>query len=642
MKHLIQNNNFIGGIIAVTAFVVYLRTLAPTVDFIDSGELAAVATTLGIAHPTGYPLFTLVGWVFAHLPLGLRTIHQLNLMSAVLCSIALFFYYRLFVLLLSDNMQAAFGAKNPRPDKQKAGGVGALVDRRGLLSYQVDRERKIAAAVGTLLLAFSETYWSLALSIEVYSLHILFLALSVLFFTRAILEYMNNRSSRDSLLWWYGFALTLGLSFTNHMTTILLAPGFLYLYFKTHGFFRSSWVKIAKATIPFLVGFSVYLYLPLRAAQAPLLNWGNPATLEKFWWHFTGKQYRVWIFSSVESAAKQLQYFLESFPEEFAYLPLLLAFAGLVSLFRNMRTMFVYTVVLFLGCVLYSINYDIHDIDSYFLLAYAVTAMWIAFGALTVIRKIKNQFNQMALGVVLVGMPVYVHYGRVDESKNFVVEDYTMNMFASLEPNALVLSYQWDYFVSASYYYQLVERIRPDVVVLDKELFRRSWYFQQLELQYPWLIERSRTEVNAFLQELHKFEHELPYNPPIIQARFEAMILSFLEKNFGERPVYVTHEIEPEFTRGFQRIPQGLAFQLSRDTSLHRTRPVDFTIRDFPKSSKYTETVKTMYATSYTNQAIVASYFKDGQTAADFLTKALLIKPDYMMARDLLQRLQRQ
>jgi hypothetical protein len=633
MKRIFQNDTFVGIFLALLAFVIYVRTLAPTVDFIDSGELAAVATTLGIAHPTGYPLFTLLGYVFAHLPLGLRTIYQLNLLSAVLCSAAVFFFYRLFLFLLTDEVFSGYSAKKAVGRDRSAKQLSVLLE---------GRDKQIAAAVGALTLAFSETYWSQALSLEVYSLHILFLSLTIFFFLRAILDKLRSRNSPEGMLSWYAFAFVLGLSFTNHMTTILLAPGFLYMYFATHGFSRTSWMKIGKAAVPFLIGFSVYLYLPLRAAQDPLLNWGNPDTVEKFWWHFTGKQYRVWIFSSFESAAKQFRYFLESYPAEFAYLPIFLAFIGLVSLFRNMRIVFVYTVVLFLGCVLYAINYDIHDIDSYFLLAYIVTAVWIVFGVVTLLPRIKNRYTQVTVGLVLVGLPIYVHYDDVDESKNFVVEDYTMNMFASFAPRALVLSYQWDYFVSASYYYQHVEGVRPDVVVLDKELFRRSWYFQQLERQYPWLIERSRAEVNAFLQELHKFEHGLPYNTALIQGRFEAMIVSFLEKNFDGRPIYVTHEVEPEFTRGFQRTPAGLAFRLSRDTAFVTTTPVRFTLRGFPKSSKYVEMVKTIYASSYTNQAIVANHTGDRDTAINFLKRALEIKPDYRMARNFLESLQRQ
>ena len=80
-----QLENVFAAAIALAVFIVYLTTLCPTTNFIDSGELATVAYTLGIAHPTGYPLFTLMGWIFAHLPLGSRVIYQLNMMAAVFC-----------------------------------------------------------------------------------------------------------------------------------------------------------------------------------------------------------------------------------------------------------------------------------------------------------------------------------------------------------------------------------------------------------------------------------------------------------------------------------------------------------------------------------------------------------------------------
>jgi hypothetical protein len=123
-----------------------------------------------------------------------------------------------------------------------------------------------------------------------------------------------------------------------------------------------------------------------------------------------------------------------------------------------------------------------------------------------------------------------------------------------------VISYQWDFWVSASYYYQVVKGVRQDIAVVDKELLRRSWYLLQLERRYPWLIQASRAEVEAFNRELIKFEHDTPYNPTVIQARYADMISSFISKTISSRPVYVTSEIEPEFTTGFQRIPEGLAF----------------------------------------------------------------------------------
>jgi hypothetical protein len=74
---------------ALFAFIIYLFTLAPSVVQIDSGELAAVQATLGIAHPTGYPLFTMLGYIFSLIPLPFTKILQLNILAAIYCSAAI-------------------------------------------------------------------------------------------------------------------------------------------------------------------------------------------------------------------------------------------------------------------------------------------------------------------------------------------------------------------------------------------------------------------------------------------------------------------------------------------------------------------------------------------------------------------------
>ncbi|MHB8337799.1 MAG: protein O-mannosyl-transferase family [Ignavibacteriaceae bacterium] len=76
-------------------FLVYLTTLAPSVVEIDAGELATVQATLGIAHPTGYPLFTMLGYLFSLIPFGFSKIYQLNLLTDVWCSLGIMvFVYR--------------------------------------------------------------------------------------------------------------------------------------------------------------------------------------------------------------------------------------------------------------------------------------------------------------------------------------------------------------------------------------------------------------------------------------------------------------------------------------------------------------------------------------------------------------------
>ncbi|MFM8179022.1 MAG: protein O-mannosyl-transferase family, partial [Candidatus Kapaibacterium sp.] len=70
------------GVFAV-ALLVYTTTMIPHVGFTDSGELAGACASLGVAHPTGYPLFVLIGHLWTLLPLPLSVIVKMNLFAAV-------------------------------------------------------------------------------------------------------------------------------------------------------------------------------------------------------------------------------------------------------------------------------------------------------------------------------------------------------------------------------------------------------------------------------------------------------------------------------------------------------------------------------------------------------------------------------
>ncbi len=563
----------------VVSFVVYATTLSPTVGIIDSGELAAVACTLGIAHPTGYPLFTLMGRVFSSLPIAGEEIVRLNIMSAIVTA----FSVSCFVLLNLAVMRVLASVKE-----------GAARGGRGPTTVAV------AASVGaSMLLGFSRTAWTQALGVEVYSLHLLLVTMTLVLFLSLVAGPGHDRETATA--GWRLAAFLLGLCFTNHMTTVLLIPGMLSLYLSRFGVKKESLYHLVSLIPFFLLGLSLYLYLPVRASHAPLFSWGDVTSVERFLWHVTGKQYRVWLFSSFDVAGRQLVYFGESLPREFGYAGLFLAALGIATLWRRTRMILVFTLVLFLTCVSYSINYDIHDIDSYFLLAYLVVAVWAGCGlyALLIWLERRTRVPRIALFALSLAAPLISclhHYGDTDQSQDFMVEDYTMNMFASLDSNAVVLSYQWDYWVSASYYYQAVKHLRTDLIVIDKELLRRSWYLRELEYRYPWLIEESRVEVEAFLEQLSRFEHDLPYDGRIIQARFEEMISSFVSRSMPHRPVYVTPEIEPEFTRGLQRVPAGLAFRLHADSLFHTTPFPELAYRPIKGNDQHSGIVKSLYA----------------------------------------------
>lgn len=512
--------------------ILYYRTMAPTVGFIDSGELATAAWSLGIAHPTGYPLFILFAHLASLIPFSPHIIVRLNILAVVLTAAAVTVFYFAILEFL----------------------------RRG--EEEPDHRDRISAALAAALLATSRTVWSQGLAVEVYSLHLVMLAIDLLVFLRAV----RTGAARD----WFLFAFVTGLAFTNHMTTILLAPAMIYWFIAIHGRGKETVRRIAILAVPFLAGLSLYLFLPIRAGQAPLMNWGDPVTAQKVWWHFTGRQFRVFMFTSAETAQRQFSYFLSGLTEEFALFALVLAAAGLAAVWTYRRK-FIFAALLLVSCLAYSVNYDIHDIDSYFLLAYVAIALFLAWGIRWLVihfQEGKGKLIVPAALAVLTAYQIWDHRSAVDLSEQYVVEDYTLSILNGLPPNAVVLTYQWDYFVAAAYYYQNVRGVRPDVTVIDKELLRRTWYFSQLTAHAPAVMEASAEEVRLFLVELEKFEQGIPYDPAMIEGRYTNLLRSFLERRDG-RPVFTGPEIEPQYLPPVPRIPFGMLMQVTNDPAYH-------------------------------------------------------------------------
>lgn len=617
----------------VVPFIVYMITLAPDVTFIDAGELAAVATKLGIAHPTGYPLFTVLGKLFTLIPLG-EEIYMLNFMNAVISSAAVLMFFNLMVLILR-NLKLSDEDENYKS-----------------ISDNVLFNISIA---GSLLLAFSKTFWDTANAIEVYSLHTFFLITNIYLFLKANGCYYSGKTGKEQCEKnWLLFAFVLGLSFTNHLSTIFLSVGFLYLYFAVNGLNRLSLRRILILSIPFLAGYSFYIYFFARADN-PVLSWGYPATIENFWRHFSGKQFSVWMFSSFENAGKQFGYFTKNYPEEYFYFPLLIALPGLFTMFKKSKRLFYFTLLLFVFCVLYAINYDIYDIDSYFLLAIIVTAIWICFGFIYLFNKFGSGKKELSAAFMLVCLiPLIKNYESADESKNYFVRDFTMNVFKSAPENSIIFSTQWDFWVSSSIYQQYVKNIRKDLAIIDKELMRKSWYIRHLQMHYPEIYDKSKTEFETYLAELIKFEQNPGrYTSPKtetdrqdlmkIQSAFLNLLNSIVDKNYSGRNFYVTYEIEQDknerFAKDYSRIPQGLLIKYSKEKDFdnYEYPEFDFTITD--KTDYHHSFLMNSYFNSYLSRANYLMNHAKFDDAEKLIAKASEIKPNAVEPAQLLQKI---
>ncbi len=529
--------------------MVYVVTLAPTVTFIDSGELATACYQLNTAHPTGYPLFTLLGRLFTLIPI-FSPIYILNLMSAVFTAVAVAVTFKLLIEILNRiNSGYKFSVN------------------KNLITY-------ITAFSGSLILAFSKTYWDTAESIEVYNLHKIFLSLILYLFIKA--SYRDN-----SERYWILFAFVLGLSFGNHLSTLFLSIGSIYFYFAINNFNKISLQRLLILSIPFIAGLSIYLYLPLRGEYANIA-WGYPVNWDNFIRHISGKQFSVWMFSSSDVPAKQFKYFLNNYPLEFVYLPLILSVFGLFAIFKKNIKIFIFTTLLFVFNILYAINYDIYDIDSYFILAFLVTAIWSTAGFYFILEKIKTKSTVAVLVAALIipGILLFSNFKENNESKNYFVENYADNVMKSVRPNSIIISTQWDFFVSASWYYQNVSGMYKGISVIDKELLRRTWYLREMRKHFPDIYNNCKMEFELYEAELIKFENETDrYTKPKtqqdnqdllrIRTTFLSLLNAIIEKN-PERNIYLSFEVEDvkgeRFAEQYQRIPEGLLFRLSKST----------------------------------------------------------------------------
>lgn len=638
MKYLQKYYYILTGFIA---FIFYMLTIAPSVIQIDTGELAAVQCTLGIAHPTGYPIFTIFGYLFSLIPLPFSKIFQLNLLAALYCAAAVSIF-SLTVKLVLDNLAAfQFIKQSKEKSKRKKKDSNKNIQSDNTSNFELTENYKIISAVFSgLFLALSKTFWFQSTSVEVYSLHLLLIAIIILTLIKA---FILSDSEKTISKYWLIFSVALAFGFSNHMTTLLIIPGVAYLYFAKNGFNSKS---IKQILIMLLIFFPililVYSYLPIRASQYPLMNWGNPVEWERIIRHISGQQYQVWLFSSTEAAAKQFNYFVGNLPKEFL-LSLVLSVAGLVVSFIYLKKFFIFNLIVFLSAVLYSINYDINDIDSYFLLAYISLAFFAAFGIIKLLSFAVTHKMQIILPVsilvLLLGIQFYSNYDEVNQRNNFIYEDYTKSLLTTLPKNSIVFSYQWDYFISASYYFQLVEDYRKDIIVIDKELLRRSWYYNQLSTNHPNLLTGIKPEVDKFIEALKPFERQEQFNSALLENLFRKIMTGLVSTNIDKHDYFIAPEIvDGEMKRGEFQLPEGYTlvphlflFKVVNTTDYVEAPLPEYKIRYNQNDDKYTSSLKGFVASMLVRRAMYEMQFNRTDRAKIYAMKAAADFPTFTL-----------
>lgn len=523
--------------------VQYWLTLAPTILHIDCGELAAVQYSLGVAHPTGYPLFAILGYLFLKIPLFDRPIVQANFLSALWTAAGVAVLSSGLFLFLQT---ALLPTKKKGTEQIPASKLQAFL---------------ISLAAG-LIFGSTLTVWAQATSIEVYSLHLLLLSLNLWFLYLA----WKNNQNKD----WVVLAVFLGLGFSNHLTTLMMMPSVAFLYFQKNGINQKAFQKLL---FPALAGLSIlilsYGFLLWRASNQPAISWGNLHDWTTLKRHLTGHQYQNWILAGSKVAAKNLGKFLKAMPKEWAIFGPLLMVIGIRKAFQFNRTWAWALTIGLIFNIFYVTQYDIKDLEPYFLLTMAVMAFFLAFGFFTLLSK----WNNPNIGYAILAFPLVAmafNWKASDQSKTRFFETYSKSILQSVEPNALIISQQWDFLVTPFYYLKVAENQYSKILMVDKELMRRSWYIKgQLPQFEPSIFSGAEKERDNFLTELAPFEEGKSYNGELIEAAFHGLIGKMLTEQHKTRPVYLTLEYlqngEVRIPKGYTLIPMGLVARLEKE-----------------------------------------------------------------------------
>jgi len=423
-----------GAGVAVFVFVLYLRTLGPTIlpydspDLLDVPMLQMQVCVLGMAHPTGYPSYLMLSHLFTYLPFG-DCGYRANLASAAYAALAVL---------------AVFAA-------------GYLLGRR-----------VAAAAAAALAFGVGVTLWSQAVIAEVYTLNALFVALTLL----VLLLWRENR--RDRYLLFYAFLA--GLALTDHVTSGLLLPaGLLFVALVDRRKLADLKLMLASSGL-FLVGLLPYLYLPVRSAMDPSFVANNPTNFERFWYMVSGGNLTGTHFSfGPAELPARLAFYWGHLLDNLNWGLLVAALVGFAALLVWDRQAAGLLGFLFFGWAFYSIENDIPDIEVYFIPTYLVLALAATVGLgllLTetehLLRRFSRAFRGAILGVLsiaIVALPLWNvadAYARNDRSGDYggrqVIEDVANNA----KRGATILHRR-----SELWYMVLVEERRRDLTLVD-------------------------------------------------------------------------------------------------------------------------------------------------------------------------------
>ena len=455
-------------LVGLAGFVLYAATAAPSIVRFDddSLEFQLVGPTLGIAHPTGYPLYTLLGglWSRVLFPVG-NWAWRMNLFSAVAGAVTVGLIY---VLIQRVARQAGYGAQ------------------------------PLAGVVGAGVFGLGSVWWSQTTVAEVYALHGLFTAALLCATLGLTQEPVVNPDRRMTQLF-----LLFGLSLTHHRTTLLLAPGLaVYLLWQIPDLWRPRWIWlrwVAALSLPLLL----YLYIPLRASMGVAdLNGDYVNSWAGFWFHVMAQGYAGFFQASSLTVTRTAGEWGAFFVGQMGAFYLVLGIIGWIWLgwqrgaARRMGALLALTGLVDLIFVL---NYRVGDPDVFLIPLLMVLAVGAGAGTVWLLsrREMNLWSDQVAMAMLGVGIAMQgVGPGFVPPVYAWSAHDQAVAMAkVDFPPDSRVIGIVGE--VTGLKYMQRAEGLGLNAVAVpaDDPDLRRALVAENMATGHPVFLTRELTGI---------------------------------------------------------------------------------------------------------------------------------------------------
>jgi hypothetical protein len=497
----------LASLLGLVSLTLYVRTLAPGLLYSDSGELQTVVYNLGMTHPTGYPVYVLLGRLFTLIPVG-DPAWRVNLFSAIL---------------------------------------GALTVACTYLIVRLVSGRYLAAVTAALTLAVTPLFWYFSVITELY--------IPACAFLSGVLLFLLLWRQTGKWPWLAASALLGGLSLGVHNAVALAAPGVLVYLALTARSRREWFAAICGALLGVVLAFSAFLALDALDAEVgyyhatvePSLSvWYMNETdfdspFERLEFLYAAKQFNYAMFTDpAETMPSIFGTYVETLGMIFTPLSLILMGLGLIGLFiPRWRE----GLLLLLGWgvqMIFITNYDIFDVVVFFVPTYVFLAIWIGTGLGALMQALVWGVKRLGwkkgavpaaalLGVVVLGLTVQFWRGMVAEaweSKAVVfmrATEFEEYPYPFDNPGAVHAQAQ-----------AVVEAVEENAIVLvGWDLLFPCYYVSH--------IEQGRTNLDF---------HETYPQEGVVEIS-ESMS-TYIESNLGVRPVYFQDRPDGSTLRRFE------------------------------------------------------------------------------------------